>query len=370
LLVLGLCGAAAVVTAERRRASREAPVVIAVTLFLVATILSSAGAGDVARSFRLSLPLLPALLVFLLGVCHVDRNEDVAAVFAALAVCGLALGARVVLTALLHGSSDPAALVRRVGSPLLLVPNDVVLLAIIAPLSLGLLGWADRLPVRVIAASSLAITVTAILATQSRLAVLILVGTSWCFAVLRVRRVAWLSALGMSAAIVVGEAVRGWPLLQKHYLVANPRLALWATALAMFRDAPWLGHGPHTFGLLRAGYLSRLTFPSWLHPDERVVPWAHNLYLECLAERGLVGFVTLIAVVVTGFRGTSTSAGTADEGRGRWLRDAASVAFGGFCVAAFLELTFLRQWVVLIFFTLLGVVGRRKETGIERSTGE
>ena len=36
----------------------------------------------------------------------------------------------------------------------------------------------------------------------------------------------------------------------------------------------------------------------------------------------------------------------------------ALAALLGFCVAAFLELSFVRQWVAITLFTLLGIIGR------------
>jgi O-antigen ligase len=60
-----------------------------------------------------------------------------------------------------------------------------------------------------------------------------------------------------------------------------PRGQLWAAALAMFREHPLLGVGPDNFRHLYGGYLG---MPAW---DDRV--HANNLYLEVLADMGLLG---------------------------------------------------------------------------------
>ena len=66
------------------------------------------------------------------------------------------------------------------------------------------------------------------------------------------------------------------------------------TALSMFVDAPILGHGPHTFGLFYLDYLHRLEIPAWISVDPRPLSWAHNVYLQVLAEQGIVGALALV----------------------------------------------------------------------------
>ena len=57
----------------------------------------------------------------------------------------------------------------------------------------------------------------------------------------------------------------------------------------MFQNAPWLGNGPSTYKTLYPVYIQTMNFPEWvvMDPWGGAVPWAHNLYLELLAERGM-----------------------------------------------------------------------------------
>ena len=70
-------------------------------------------------------------------------------------------------------------------------------------------------------------------------------------------------------------------------------LALWKAAWRMFLDHPLLGVGPGRFGAFFGNYHS-LPFggqPTWGN--------AHNLYLQTLAERGIIGFFALLFLLGT-----------------------------------------------------------------------
>ncbi len=74
------------------------------------------------------------------------------------------------------------------------------------------------------------------------------------------------------------------------------RIPLWIAAWNMFLDAPLLGQGPAAFALLSDQYISELSLPSWVVRDGRHMPWVHNLYLEGLADGGLLGLIAVILV--------------------------------------------------------------------------
>ena len=112
----------------------------------------------------------------------------------------------------------------------------------------------------------------------------------------------------------------------------------WTTAWTMFFYAPLVGQGPHTYGLFHTP------------------PWPHNLYLEVLAELGLLGLIGLGGMLVCGIVGgwKLRHAPTEDT---RFLGVGALASLIGLCSAGAVELTLLREWVVTTLFTLLGVIG-------------
>lgn len=124
------------------------------------------------------------------------------------------------------------------------------------------------------------------------------------------------------------------------------RLGQWVVAARMWYEAPWLGQGPFTFTDFYLRWLPD-SLPFGIVPQVSVVPWAHNLYLEVLAERGLVGFVVFVSILAWAFRraGSSTRA-----------------ALAAFSVMGLFDLTFLKPWVSLAFWSLVGLASMKIAT--------
>jgi O-antigen ligase len=79
------------------------------------------------------------------------------------------------------------------------------------------------------------------------------------------------------------------PVTDENFAVLE-RLAHWVAALRMFALAPWLGVGPGNYATLYP--LVRL--PVWEEP----LGHAHNIYLNVLAETGLLGMVGFLGLWV------------------------------------------------------------------------
>jgi tetratricopeptide (TPR) repeat protein len=68
------------------------------------------------------------------------------------------------------------------------------------------------------------------------------------------------------------------------------RVAFWAAALRMFQDDPLTGQGPGMWVVERARY----TLPT---EQDYYIPHAHNLYLQTVAELGIVGAIAGVVVL-------------------------------------------------------------------------
>jgi O-antigen ligase len=156
---------------------------------------------------------------------------------------------------------------------------------------------------------------------------------TWLAALLALLLLVFLfNAIFFPDAQLVVKVVRAWGTMAG-------RTTLWSTAWTLFLDAPVLGHGPHTFGVFHK------------------IPWVHNLYLEVLTEQGIIGLMALGVLLVYGFTVAwklqrAASSDTVLFGAG------AFAGLVGFCSAAVVELSFVREWVVIILFVLLGVIAR------------
>ena len=65
----------------------------------------------------------------------------------------------------------------------------------------------------------------------------------------------------------------------------------------MFLDRPWTGQGPGVFGDIYFAFLAKAGYVLDAISDRRPMLWAHNLYLEQLAERGIGGLLSLLGLL-------------------------------------------------------------------------
>ena len=122
------------------------------------------------------------------------------------------------------------------------------------------------------------------------------------------------------------------------------RLSQWLVAVDMFQRAPTLGMGPARYIDVYIPILDTLRpLPFGTPPMHTYMPWAHNIFLEQLGERGLLGFTVFATPVVVAWRH-----GTINK----------KAALAAFLVMGFFDLTFLKPWVVGTFWALVGLEDR------------
>ncbi|HHW13715.1 MAG TPA: O-antigen ligase family protein, partial [Firmicutes bacterium] len=141
-------------------------------------------------------------------------------------------------------------------------------------------------------AGYLALSVVAVLITYSRGAWLGYLGMLAVFALANrhVRRWTWFAIAGLAAGwfMVPGLHTR---LVSAFSLAANSnRLFIWRSTLDIIKDHPLFGVGAGVFMHIYEKY----ALPG---APEKVVAYAHNLFLQVLAEFGIIGFVLFVAVV-------------------------------------------------------------------------
>jgi O-antigen ligase len=359
-MMLAVMSLLAILTGVRHRPSAWPPLSLPVLGFVGATAVAVFGATDVTQSLRLSAALLPGLLLFFLIAEHFPDLRATWLLYLTCSALSLGLAAELLWGVWQAGGRLPSRqMVLAVGSPILLVPNDAALLAVLAPLSLATLSQRPKSVGGLMAALALLLSAGAIVLLQSRTALLTMVAALVVAAVLLHgrRRLAVTLACGLAslALALLVDGAFGFPLMAKfvrHWdWGGSGRLPLWRAAWAMFLDAPWCGHGPHTFVRLYRSYLHQLGLPS----SSLVIPWAHNLYLEVLAERGIIGFIALVVLLVHGLVAAWRLQAVA-TGEAHRLGVGALAGLIGLCGAAAVELTFLRQWVVIVLFMVLGVI--------------
>ena len=123
---------------------------------------------------------------------------------------------------------------------------------------------------------------------QSILVTMALIGTVFALWVGGLLPASIVTRLTTSAAeFITIEDVRGVEITNDNYAVIE-RLAHWQAAVNMAQDYPWLGVGLGNYEIAYDGY--RLMF--WTFP----LGHAHNYYLNILAEAGIIGVLSYLAM--------------------------------------------------------------------------
>lgn len=354
LVILALSGGFVSFFRRRNIPTDRSRLLFPVLIFLWATGLSILASEDIGRSVRLSAPLVPAVLLFFLIVDHFHGPRHTRLLYLSFSAVGFGLALAVLRTVWTNGWIVPPGWQNRISdvqSPLLIVPNDTAFLAVIAPLSMAVLCGEARKAVQVLSALSILLSVCAVCLIQSRVGILTMSASITCAAAFLRLRLALAFGLAVLPATVLIDGSLGFPLATKFALLwsAGPgqlwdaRIPIWSAAWAAFLKAPLWGNGLHTF--------------DYTSPDSVHLRWAHNLYLETLAEQGIIGLAALGFVLASGLS-AAWRIQRAELPETRILGAGALAALIGFCFAAFFELSFLRQWVVIILFTFVAVIAQ------------
>jgi len=127
------------------------------------------------------------------------------------------------------------------------------------------------------------------------------------------------------------------------------RLGHWALATQMFWERPDIGFGPYTFVDHYFKAVTTYAKPYGVPLEMNYIPWAHSLYYELLSERGIFGFVAILLPLTLCF----------------WHRNLAA-ATSAFLIMGIFDLTFLKPWVVVVYFflLLLGLAEKEYECGM------
>lgn len=184
-------------------------------------------------------------------------------------------------------------------------PNHFAsMLEMLVPVGLALAlcsaaGW----PMRLLGGYSVLVALPPLLLSQSRsgwIGVAAGFTVTVCVFALRKSTRRFVAAACIMPLIVGAVAWLAWefsPMVRERVADAmrgNIRIQLWQDTLAMIRDQPWFGHGPGSYRWVYPHYKHHMT--AYLDPQ-----FAHNDYLQTLAEFGAIGLALCAAAALAVF---------------------------------------------------------------------
>jgi O-antigen ligase len=162
----------------------------------------------------------------------------------------------------------------------------------------------------------------------------------------KMRRIALVMVVCLLAAAAAGFFFQR--LGEIDDFTAVSRLAIWDGAFAVFVQSPLLGTG---FGNLRSLMGGLLNLPDGWTGD------AHNLYLELLAETGLIGFVVFGLLIVLALRTALRQFHNAQNDFAKMIALAVFAAICGVLVHGTVDYLFhTTPQVTALFFLVLGLL--------------
>jgi len=243
-------------------------------------------------------------------------------------------------------------LVSVIDHPLFLVPNDLIMLALISPFSFFIIKNTNSPGLRYLSVMSCIFCMMTLIVFQSRTGLISFFICMGSFLLLLNPKFL-IKVFCASIILVISiDYFLDFQLFGKFLTFPSSRIPLWSAALDLFIENPIFGNGPHIFAEYYADYINSRAFADWVIVDTRNIPWPHNLFLELLSESGILttlAFICLLGYTLIKLLIFSALDELVQE------RSCLISVFLGFLFAAFFELTLVRIWVLLFVCLLFGL---------------
>ena len=324
-------------------------IVALLLLFLLLFLLSIIFSESPDISVELSAAWPVNLLILFIILSYFDYRKDWVSFCFSFSMLSVLISLALLVMFFLHPNESPEELLSRLDSSIIVVPNDTLLLAIFSPFSFFLLLNTKEKLIQLWYVVVIGVCFATIVAYESRSAFIVFI---FCTAIIYVgnkSNVLKRISIILLLMFLVFELVIGLQFLLKLSILPTSRLPLWYAAISMFLEHPLLGNGPFTFAEYYQNFIRIASLPDWITVDDRRIPWPHNLYLEILSGSGIICFAVFVGLLAVSLRKllVRNQDPLLEQTRLTLLS-----AILGMMLAGAVELTFLRIWVLLLFFSL------------------
>jgi O-antigen ligase len=340
-------------------ALRRTPLDIPVILFAGATYLSVLGfAGNLDQQLVGLLKATGGFLIFFLATQSIEDRRDLWLILGAVVATGL-IQAVSLAFAVFTGVQQISTDTRWTG--IVIDPNLYAgYLVLVIPLVMAVgLSIRSRWALVASAVALVAFTV-ALIATLSRSGWVGVVVATIVLGILLPKRRWALAAVGASIALALVIAgmlgpigARLGPSEDGPIAMLVSRWGVWSAAVAMALDHP-------AFGVGVANFISY--YPPY-SGHSFGIDHAHNILLNMLAERGLIGLAAFAVVLVVMFRSLFSALGKAASTTERTLIAGLIAVFAGYLAHSMLDVSYYDYKILLLFWLLAGTaatVGQRQ----------
>lgn len=330
-----------------------------IIILVLSYALSTIASEHPSRSVDMGYILLPSILLYIL-ISNGLGAEHVLYVLIILAIDGTIMSSSYILLSFLQPHHLIDTSIPR-GATIIMVPNDILFSVLLLPLWISILALKKNILLSLLAIFSAITCLAASLALRSRISLLIIaIESIFCMALFSNKTMHCFSLIllfGVLCPLYFIIAASG-----KHGLLADPRIVLWLAGLQSTLDAPILGHGPRSFLYIYDDYVRSGWIPSFVVFDQRGMPWAHNIYIETLAETGVIGFGALCYLIYRLFNSLHATALLPHSKPIKLCCYGVFISLMAFCISGFFELSLIREWVNIYLFCLSGTINLLEKT--------
>ena len=324
---------------------------------LIAVLTATYYSFDQLKSLHFILSLLPGILIFYL-ISEYVVFDHLRYIYIILIASDLIFSLLLICVSYVSAFNEPTDWIKETSITFLKVPNDIMYITFSLPL-LGYIFSSEKFISLVSIGIYFFIITSVVILYRSRLSLVVIVIYMIVFLFLYVKKPSVIiKILSVFVLFCVGfDAISGFPMLHRLLISSwgSTRIPLWIAAWILFIKCPFVGHGPGIFLLKYKEVLEEYHLSELLGVDQRLMPWAHNLYLESLAETGIISFIFFMSLIILNYKSLISVL----KGGARQIKLQAYPLMSMLVVfnfAAFFELSFWRQWVPVIFFLIIGII--------------
>lgn len=335
LILLSLTGVLSIGFISRKNLF-PSPVTACLLLFLCSFIISATLSCNHSKTLSLSPSILPGLIIFFL-ITEFAHRKKYHLIYLSCCASSAFISLTALKTAILSEATSPSVWIQQTELPYFIVPNDLMVLSIFIPYLVieGLQHRKNSFKALSIAIIVLNITIFTIYRSRGGLLLsLIAICLSLLILKKHIKNIFCILLFGLMIVFIV-DFTLDFQLVEKIMAGSDSwltRLAPWSAAWEIFKKYPFFGSGPRTFGIF--------------YPE---MPWVHNLYMETLAEQGLIGIFSLILLMLSVLVTTGKKA--LNDNASAILFSSSTVLFLG----GIIEYSFIRHLFITIFFIVISL---------------